>query len=440
MKNIVFLSIPTLRPRDLEKLPALKRLLVNGGTAELTPSFPCVTCSVQANLTSGMLPCQHGIVGNGLWHADTKQVEMWTFTNEAVEASQLWDLLYHHPDNPRCAVWFPLQAVECSAEFVCTHKPIHNPDGTETLWCWTRYPELYRELREKFGDFPLHHYWGPMANLSSGEWVVNTAKYVAKREMPEFFYLYLAYPDYQPQRFGPDSPQVEVMLGELNQLLDDLITHFTEAYDRKITWFIAGEYAMTDVRHVTFPNRVLRDAGLLAVKDDGKGGEVPDMEKSRAFAMCDHQFAHVYVPDGDAAVVRKVAELFEGKEGIDEVLAADGMMRYGLNHSRSGNLVLVSTPDSWMPYYWWMDDAKAPFFARTVDIHRKPGYDPCEMFFDLATRSVPLDPMRIRGSHGAPARDASQKTLFLCSDARYVPDVGIHDFDVYELIMQAARG
>ena len=254
--------------------------------------------------------------------------------------------------------------------------------------------------------------------------------------------------------FGEIHYQSCSMLAELNDLLEDLITHFTEAYDRKITWFIAGEYAMTDVNHVVFPNRILREAGLLKVAENHRDklvpirsvtrdyeifdGELPDMSQSRAFAVVDHQLAHVYVPDGDRAVIRRIAELFEGREGIAEVLDGDQLAEYGLNHPRCGDLVLVSEPNSWMQYYWWLDDALAPDFARRVDIHQKPGYDPCEQFFDLATKSIPLDVSRVKASHGAPVRDASQKTIFLCSDAQFVPQRELRDIDVYELIMQAA--
>ncbi len=453
MRNIVFLSIPALREKDLAKLPALQRIMKNGAMATLTPSFPCVTCSVQANLTTGLLPNKHGIVGNGIWKPEEKKVEMWTFPNSAVQQSQLWDLISHHPDSPRTAVWFALQAVECEADFVCTHKPIHNPDGSETLWCYTRYPEMYGELLQEFGHFPLQNYWGPMANIQSANWVVNTASRLASRESPEFFYIYLAYPDYAPQRFGADSPEVGKMLDELNGLLDTLITKFEASYDREITWFVAGEYAMTDVSHTLFPNRILRDAGLLNVKlGDGETpnpvksaarnydvfrGELPDMETSRAFAVCDHQFAHIHVLDHDSDTIRKVSELFEKREGVAEVLVGADIERYGLNHERSGDVILMSAPDSWMQYYWWNDDANAPDFARRVDIHQKPGYDPCEQFIDMATRSIPLDVTRVKASHGAAARDRSQKTVLLCSDAERLPVKALRDVDVFHVIMES---
>lgn len=453
MRNIVFLSIPALREKDLAKLPALNRIMGKGAQAELTPSFPCLTCPVQANMTTGLLPDKHGIIGNGIWTPDTEKLTMWTFTNEAVQQSQLWDLIYHHPDSPRSAVWFALQAVECEAEFVCTHKPIHNPDGTEELWCYTRWPSLYRDLMQEFGHFPLQNYWGPMANVSGSSWVVNSASWFAERETPEFFYIYIAHPDYAPQRFGIDSPEVDRMLEELNSLLETLISKFEAAYDRPITWFIAGEYAMTNVDHTLFPNRILRDAGLLKVKKgDGKTpnpirsitrdyeiftGELPDWGESQAFAYCDHQMAHIYVKDHDSDTIRKIAQLFEKKEGIDEVLVGADIEKYGLNHERSGDVILMSAPNSWMAYFWWLDDADAPDFARRVDIHQKPGYDPCEQFIDFATRSIPLDVTRVKASHGAAARDRSQKTVLLCSDAARLPLKEVRDVDVFHLVMES---
>lgn len=454
MKNIVLISIPALRRKDLQRLPALNKILQNGAVEDLTPSFPCVTCCVQANMTTGVLPNKHGIVANGLWRPEEKKVVMWTSTNAAVEVPQLWDMIYHHPDNPRSAVWFQLQGVEAEAEFVCTHKPIHNPDGSETMWCYTRPVNMYGELLEKFGHFPLKNYWGPMTNNAPAKWCVETTCWLAEKEQPEFFYIYMSHPDCQAQRFGPDSPQQMESLDELNAALDEIITRFTAAYDREITWFIAGEYAITDVDHVTFPNRVLRDAGLLAVANgaDWPGGvlhsaakdyetftgELPDMDKSRAFALCDHQFAHVFVPDHDPAVIRRVAEAFTGMEGIDEILVGEDIARYGLDHPRSGQVILTSTPNSWMPYYWWHDNAMAPEFARRVDIHGKPGYDPVELFFDRETMGIPLDPTLPKGSHGVPARDISQKTVLVTSAADALPGGELRDVDMYRMIMDYA--
>ena len=139
----------------------------------------------------------------------------------------------------------------------------------------------------------------------------------------------------------------------------------------------------------SYPNRVLREAGLLAVREE-PDGEHLDLEQSQAFAMVDHQFSHVFVADGDQQLAARVADLFRGQPGIAEVLVGTQRGRYNLEHPRSGEVILVSTPRSWQAYYWWPSDDRAPQFARTVDIHRKPGYDPMELYFDPATKSIPL--------------------------------------------------
>jgi hypothetical protein len=208
-----------------------------------------------------------------------------------------------------------------------------------------------------------------------------------------------------------------------------------EAYDEEPLWLVAGEYAMTPVDHVAYPNRVLREAGLLAVREED-GGEYLDIERSQAFAMADHQCSHVFVADGDQQTAEKVAGLFRGRQGIAEVMVGPERARYCLDHARSGEVVLVSAPDSWQAYYWWLDDARAPRFARSVDIHRKPGYDPVELFFDPATKSIPLDAGRIRGSHGAPANDSSQHTVLVASEPLRFGGPTVADTDVFGIVLK----
>jgi len=197
---------------------------------------------------------------------------------------------------------------------------------------------------------------------------------------------------------------------------------------------VAGEYAITPVDHVSYPNRVLREAGLLAVRDAGDGEQI-DLENSHAWAMVDHQFSHVFVQNRDAATIRKIAELFRRQPGIAEVLAGEDLKRYELDHARSGELVLISAPSSWQAYYWWVDEERSPALARTIDIHRKPGYDPVELHFDPATRSIPLDAALVKGSHGAPARDRSQRTVMLSSEPGLLPHpTGMRDVDVFRVV------
>ena len=440
MKPFVLLSIPGLRPADLSSLPTLRAMTSDGTVASLIPSFPAVTCPVQSNLTTGTLPNRHGIVANGLyWNASqsetNKQIEMWTMPNAAVQAPQIWDVLQTE-NGRKTAVWFALMSKYCGATHVCNFAPIHNPDGSESLWCYTKPYLFYGELRDRFGHFPVKHYWGPLAGLPASKWITDAAIAGAEKFRPDFLFVYIPRLDYTPQKFGANAPQLQSDLEELDTLFGDLRHGLTAAYDEEPTWLVVGEYAMTDVDSVVYPNRVLREFGTLTI-DERDGRECLDTTKSRAFALCDHQFSHIFFNDADPTLIAKVADRFRKEEGIDEVLVGSDLVKYGLDHPRSGQIVLVSEPNSWQAYYFWIDDAKAPAYAGTVDIHRKPGYDPVELFFDRETMSVPLDAALIRGSHGAPVRDASQKALFVCSDASVAagrPE--LRDVDVFELVRQ----
>lgn len=431
---LVLLSIPALREKDVGGMQNLRSVMAGGEIVELTPSFPCVTCTVQAAMTTGKTPAEHGIVANGWYRRQQRRVEMWTAPNEAIEASQFWDLLSHHDRGLNSAVWFPLHSKGCEADYVCTPAPIHNPDGSESLWCYTRPGELYGELRDTLGHFPLMNYWGPMASVKASQWIADSAAFAARRWTPDFFYIYLPHLDYAAQRSGPDSEPALAAIAELDAVIGTLAAGMREAYGEDPIWMAAGEYAMTAVDHVAYPNRILREAGLLAVREED-GSEHLDFERSQAFAMVDHQCAHVYVADGDEQQARRIGELFRHQAGIAEVLVGAERARYHLDHPRSGEVVLISTPQSWQAYYWWFDDSRAPRYARTVDIHRKPGYDPVELFFDPATKGIPLDATRIKGSHGAPATDAAQKTVLLASEPLRFSAPAVTDTEVFNAVL-----
>jgi len=431
--KVVLLSLPGLREKDVAAMRNLRSMTAGGEIADLEPSFPCVTCPVQANLTTGTLPREHGVVADGFYWRDRRRVEMWTSPNDCIERPQVWDVLRQDRPELTSAVWFPLHSKNSRADYVCTPAPIHNPDGSESLWCYTRPAELYGTLRDRLGHFPLMHFWGPAAGIASSQWIVQSAIYAAKTWRPDFFYIYLPHLDYAAQRTGPDSAAAGLAVADLDEVLGQLASGFGEAYGEGLLWIVAGEYAITPVSHVAYPNRVLREAGLLAVREE-QGGEQLDLDASRAWALVDHQVSHVFT-DGSLEVVRRVADLFRGQPGIAEVLVGDDLRRYGLDHPRSGEVVLISTPESWQAYYWWLDDARAPAFARTVDIHRKPGYDPVELFFDPAAKGIPLDATRVRGSHGAPAVDARQKTVVLSSEPGLFPHpTAMHDIDVFRVV------
>lgn len=434
-KPVILLSIPGLREKDVAVMTKLRELTAGGGIAELSPSFPCVTCPVQANMTTGRGPAEHGIVANGLYWREKRRVEMWTAPNDCIEQPQIWDLLSHHGRGLTSAVWFPMHSRGCEADYICTPAPIHNPDGSESLWCYTRPTELYGALRDRLGHFPLMNYWGPMTNVKASVWIAESAAIAAGEWQPDFFYIYLPHLDYAAQRSGPDSSAAQLAVAELDEVIGKLADNMTNAYDEALLWIVAGEYAITPVDHVSYPNRVLREAGLLAVREENNGEHL-DFEQSRAFAMVDHQFSHVFVANGDAHLAAQAADLFRGRPGIAEVLVGTQRGRYGLEHPRSGEVILISTPQSWQAYYWWLSDDRAPKFARSVDIHRKPGYDPVELCFDPATKSIPLDATRIRGSHGAPAVDSSQLSVLLASEPMLFSGPTAKDTDVFGIVLK----
>lgn len=434
MDRVVLLSVPGLRRQDVVQMPHLRALVEAGDSATLVPSFPCVTCPVQANMTTGSLPREHGVVANGFYWRDKRQVEMWTAWNDCILQPQIWDRLHEYDRALTSAVWFPLHSKGCGADYICTPAPVHNPDGSESLWCYTRPTELYGSLRNALGHFPLKHFWGPLANIQSTSWIVDSAVHAARAWQPRFSYIYLPHLDYAAQKHGPDSPAARQALDELDAVLGRLVAGVQDACGApEPLWLVASEYPIVPVDHVTFPNRVLREAGLLAV-DPQPDGEHLDLAASRAWALVDHQFAHVFV--ADPSDVGRVVDLFRGREGIAEVLAGEDRGRLDLDHERSGEVVLVSTPRSWQAYYWWLDNARAPAFARTVDIHRKPGYDPVELFFDPVARGIPLEARLVRGSHGAPATDDAQRGVLLASQ-RGVLDGPTHaDVDVCGLVLR----
>ncbi|MCA9185152.1 MAG: alkaline phosphatase family protein [Planctomycetales bacterium] len=442
---LIFLSIPGLREQDVVVMPNLQELMQDGRTAALAASFPAVTWPVQANMLTGELPAAHGVISNGFYWRQTEQVEMWTAGNDKIERPQVWDIM--RSSGVTTAVWFPMLSKGCGADYICMPAPVHNPDGSESMWCYTRPKELYGELLATLGHFPLQHFWGPLAGIASTDWIVDSAVMAAIKYRPDFFMLYLPHLDYAAQKLGPDSDAARRAVVELDQTLGRLAAGMREAYDghqqqypdgSPLRWLVASEYVITPVDHVSYPNRELRDWGMLQVATrDGR--EYLDFNASQAWSLVDHQLSHVFCSDSDASVIERVVAGFSGREGIAEVLAGADRGKYAMDHPRSGDVILISQPNSWQAYYWWHDDALAPEFATTVDIHRKPGYDPVELHFDPATRGIPLDATLIKGSHGAPVASSAQTGVVLSSDPQLLPPspAQVRDVDIAGIIVRA---
>jgi predicted AlkP superfamily pyrophosphatase or phosphodiesterase len=416
-------------------MPNLSRLFVGGGHAILVPSFPAVTCPVQANMTTGCSPREHGVIANGFYWRDQRRVEMWTAWNDCIQKPQIWDILHDRDRAITSAVWFALHSKGSGADYICTPAPVHNADGSESPWCFTRPEALYDEQKTKFGHFPLQHFWGPLADIQSTKWIVESAVNAAEKYRPNFFYIYLPHLDYAAQKNGPDSKAAHQAIADLDAELGKLIAGFEKAYTEVPLWLAASEYVISPVNDVVYPNRILREAGLLKVSEMDDGEHL-DFAASKAWALADHQFSHIYVQDSDPKTIKRVARLFTKRPGIAEVLTAEGIAEYRLDHSRSGDVVVVSTPNSWQAYYWWLEDSRAPEYARTVDIHRKPGYDPVELFFDARSKTIPLNANLVRGSHGAPAKDMAQRGVLLTSEPGVFLGGQLADTEVADIILK----
>lgn len=447
-KQIVFLSVPGLRLADVraDLAPTLFDLANRGAIAELTPTFPCVTSCVQASMWTGTPPGEHGVIANGFYHRDRGEVEFWVGRNGVIQRPQVWDALRAHGINS--AVWHAQNIKDAAADFIVTPAPVHEPDGTMKLWCYSKPDGFYQQmLDEGLGHFPLQHYWGPLANIQSTRWILSAALWLHCRHHPQFHWIYLPHLDYAGQKFGPSSPQAAEAVGELDRELAAFIAAIDEPATKAIEFIVVGEYAMTDVTGVIYPNRLLRQAGWLTVRQED-GREYLDPAATPAFAMVDHQFAHVYVNDvagppgssdaghGDRA--RSVAAIFENVPGVAAVYAGPRRAEIGMDHPRAGDVILAAEDTHWFAYYWWLDDEAAPPFARTVDIHRKPGYDPVELFFDPVAKGIPLKPELVKGSHGVPATAARHKTALISSNPRTLQQI-VPDVDLYQLVLSALR-
>jgi len=407
--KVCILNVAGLTPRLLPHAPRLQAL---GPPAPLMPPLPAVTCTAQATMLTGVGPREHGIVGNGWYFRDLNEILFWRQSNRLIDAGKVWE---EFPGKTAVLFWWFNMAT--SAEWSVTPRPAYFADGRKRADVYSDPPALGEDLQRRHGTFPLFRFWGPAAGIESTRWIASAAVDVLEKHDPDLCLVYLPHLDYDLQRFGPDDPRIPSQVRAVDQEAARILD---AAGDRRI--LVVSEYGITQVTGAVTINRALREAGLLRVIENPVG-ELLDPHRSRAFAVCDHQIAHVYARDVPAA--RKV---IEGLEGVDVVAEPT---QVGLDHPRSGELIAISERDRWFAYPYWLDDRNAPDFARTVDIHRKPGYDPVELFADagalglgwrllrkaLGFRTlfdvIPLDPGRVQGSHGRPPEDPADGPLLL---------------------------
>jgi predicted AlkP superfamily pyrophosphatase or phosphodiesterase len=453
MHRTLVLNVVGLTPALLgENTPHLLRFRQRGGLRALRTITPAVTCSVQSTMLTGRLPEAHGIVGNGWYFRELSQVWLWRQSNQLVAGDKVWDEARQRDPAFRSAKLFFWYNMYSTADVSITPRPMYTADGRKIPDVYTEPPELRDQLTAQLGTFPLFHFWGPRADIRSSRWIARATERVLDGSKPTLTLTYLPHLDYDLQRFGPDSSRVAPALREIDALCGEL---FEVADKRGVRVVVLSEYGITPVRGVVHVNRALRQAGLLRVREE-LGREQLDPGGSSAFAVADHQIAHVYVKD--PARIGEVASLCEKLPGVERVLDDAGKRSIGLAHPRSGELVLISQADHWFSYYFWLDDERAPDYARTVDIHAKPGYDPVELFLDpklpfptltvarklllrkLGFRTlldvIPLDAGLVRGSHGRPTDDSREGPLFMSSTPDLLPDGDVEAQAVRGLLLR----
>ena len=407
---------------------------------------------MQATYLTGQRPSAHGIVANGWYQRQLAEVQFWKQSNHLVSGEKLWETIRRTHPEFTCAKLFWWYNMYSSADFTITPRPIYLADGRKVFDVYTQPMEMRQEITGAIGPFPFHTFWGPGAGLPCSQWISDSCRWVEEKHQPGLTLLYLPHLDYNYQRHGPDPTAVKADLLEIDQLLEDLVS-FLQSRDVEVT--LLSEYGITPVDRPVHLNRVFRDEGWIAIKVE-LGRELLDCGASQVFALADHQIAHVYV--GDAAMIETVRQRCAEVPGVQTVLHGESRAQAGLHHPRAGDLVVIADGRSWFTYYYWQDDARAPDFARCVDIHRKPGYDPVELFLDpqrrfpkLAIASkllrqklgmrtlmnvVPLDASLIKGSHGRIPEDPLDWPIFSGSSAPLDRE-SIDSTDVYPLLRES---
>ncbi len=413
--------------------PHINALRQKGRMTSLQPVFPAVTTTVQASMLTGLPPSKHGIVGNGWYFRDQAEVRFWMQPNALIQGEKVWQTLKRQLPGFRCSQLFWWYNMYAEVDAAITPRPHYPADGRKVFGLYSAPASLHEDIQRQIGEFPFHSFWGPAAGIGSSRWIVDCAIAEFQLNRPDLQLVYLPHLDYGLQRLGPDHPAMEDELQAIDHEVGRLLA-FAEQQGAAV--MLLSEYGIEPVQQSISINRILRAEGLLQVRQS-LTWELLDPGASAAFAVADHQIAHIYLRREQDTP--RVKALLQRQPGIEQVLDKSEQRTWQLDHPRSGELVAVAAPGFWFDYYYWFDDRKAPDFARTVDIHRKPGYDPLELFIDPAIRFprlkvarrllqkklgfryymdlIPLDTRLVRGSHGRlPSSDQTGPLLITDCD------------------------
>jgi predicted AlkP superfamily pyrophosphatase or phosphodiesterase len=477
-----------------EHTPRLAEFRQRGALANIVPAFPAVTCTAQSNYLTGTTSSQHGIVGNGWFNRELAEIQFWKQSNHLVQSPKLWDMHRAPTPDPRAKTPTPFASANCfwwfnmysSVDYSITPRPMYPADGRKIFDIYSWPYSIRTEIKRDLGEFPFFGFWGPAAGVdtpqgkadAASRWIAESAKWIENKFSPALNLVYLPHLDYNLQRHGPFSegragspqraevgggtsagamgtsrptnPKIHRDLYGIDALVGDLIQFFSQ---RGVQVVLLSEYGITNVDTPVHLNRLFRQQGWLAIKEE-LGLEILDAGASKVFAVADHQVAHIYL--NDVSLEKSVRELLQKTDGVESVLGRTEKIAAGVDHSRAGDLIAVATENAWFTYYYWLDDTRAPDFARTVDIHRKPGYDPVELFLDpkiplpklrIAWRLlqkklgfrmlmdvVPLDASLVKGSHGRRPADKKDWPVFITERPELLGAKQIESTDVFQIL------
>ena len=411
MNRVAVLNVVGLTKAVLKHMPRLQKWSESREVVSFKPAFPAVTCTAQSSYLTGKPVGDHGIVGNGWYDREEAQVKFWKQSNHLVKGEKVWEGL-----EQSCAKMFWWYNMYSSADFSATPRPLYPADGRKFFDIHTEPMGMREEIKGDLGSFPFPSFWGPKAGIPSSKWIAESAKWIERKEGPGLNLVYLPHLDYGLQKFGPDTPEMDAEYSAIDEVTCDLID---ELEGSGVEVLVLSEYGISKVSKAIHLNRIFREKGWIQVKDE-IGLETLDCGGCQAFVVADHQVAHVYV--NDESIAEEVRKVVLEADGVEEIREGAELWGNGVGCERGGDFVAVSESEAWFTYYYWMDDAKAPDFARCIDIHRKPGYDPVELFLDpeikfpmlkiagfLAKKKlgfrglmdvIPLDADLVKGSHG----------------------------------------
>ncbi len=450
MRKTVVINVVGLTKRLIgEHTPFIKSFLEKGKFAYITPVLPAVTCAAQSTYLTGTYPSEHGIVGNGWYFKDECEVKFWRQSNKLVQGEKLWEKLKKQDDNFTCANMFWWYNMYASTDFNVTPRPNYLADGRKIPDIYSHPAPLRDTLQKELGTFPLFQFWGPKTSIRSSQWIADASIRTDELHDPTLTLIYLPHLDYNLQRHGLNFEIIAKDLNEIDAVVKKLVTHYQKKEARVV---LLSEYGITNVDRPIHLNRLFRKEGLLSIRIE-RGLELLDAGASKVFAVADHQIAHIYL--NDTSLKMKVKGLLEKVPGVEKVLCDATLEDAKLLHDRCGDLVVVADARSWFTYYFWLEDGKAPDYARMVDIHKKPGYDPVEMLTDpkdklvmpkvigkllkkkMGFRTVmniiPLEAELVKGSHGRIPEDAEDHPIFI-ADNQILDQTHLKPTDVFRIL------